>query len=270
MKLIKGCTLEELRNQTDSLQERGRLVAVFEQVCQAVGYAHARDVVHRDLKPANVMVGAFGEVQVMDWGLAKLLRTEKERARVEGDPEATTAETAIQRTRELDDETQAGSVLGTPAYMPPEQAIGAVDQIDQRSDVFGLGAVLCAILTGKPPYLGADAESTRQLAARAKLDDAFARLAACGAEPELVALCKGCLSVEKADRPADAGEVAKAVAGLRMAADERARQAEVDRAAAAAEAREQRKRRRVQLVLAAAVLLFFAGAALAAFSHRRS
>jgi serine/threonine protein kinase len=76
------------------------------------------------------------------------------------DAEATTPETAIRPAREHDDETRAGSVLGTPAYMPPEQAIGAVDQIDSRSDVFGLGAVLCAILTGHPPFRGADAEST--------------------------------------------------------------------------------------------------------------
>src|SRR5262249_30502834 len=80
------------------------------------------------------------------------------------------------------------------------------------------GAILCAILTGQPPYVGADAEATIQLAARARLDDAFARLAACGAEPELVALCRRCLAAERADRPADAGGVAQAVADLRAAA----------------------------------------------------
>src|SRR5262249_21307665 len=161
--------------------------------------------------------------------------------------------------------TGIGTVVGTPAFMPPEQATGAVDQVDERSDVFGLGAVLCAILTGQPPYVGADSESTRRLAARARLEDAFARLDGCGAEPAVVALCKRCLSPEKADRPADAGAVAAAVAGLRAEADERARRAEVDRAAAEAraqeeantrrvaeeKAREQRKRRRVQQALAA-------------------
>src|SRR5262249_45432516 len=160
---------------------------------------HAHGVVHRDLKPANVMVGAFGEVQVMDWGLAKALAS-RERQRPEADPEATTAETAVRPLREPDEATRAGSVLGTPAYMPPEQAIGAVDQVDARSDVFGLGAILCVILTGKPPYAGGDAESTRQLAARARLDDAFARLGACGVEPGWAKLCQRCLAAEKADR----------------------------------------------------------------------
>ena len=129
-------------------------------------------------------------------------------------------------------------MLGTPAYMPPEQAIGAVDQVDFRSDVFGLGAILCAILTGKPPFVGVDSESTRQLAARAKLDDTFARLDGCGAEGELVALCKQCLSPEQVARPADAGDVASAVAGLRTTSEERARQAQLDRVRAQAESRE--------------------------------
>jgi eukaryotic-like serine/threonine-protein kinase len=265
MKLIKGRTLQELLN------DRGgpgsfNLIAVFEQVCQAVGYAHAHGVIHRDLKPANVMIGAFGEVQVMDWGLAKVLMAgDGTPRRRDEDPDATIG-TEIRSIREADAGTQAGSMLGTPAFMPPEQAIGAIDQIDQRSDVFGLGAVLCTILTGKPPYIGADTESTRQLAARAKLDDAFARLDACGAEPDFVALCKRCLSPEKSDRPADAGVVAKAVADLRAAADERARRAELERvraegerAKAEAETREQRKRRRVQLALAATVALLVAG-----------
>ena len=78
--------------------------------------------------------------------------------------------------------------------MPPEQAIGAIDQVGKHSDVFGLGAILCVILTGKPPYVGADAESNRQLAARAKLGDAFARLDSCGAETELIALARRCLA----------------------------------------------------------------------------
>jgi hypothetical protein len=88
--------------------------------------------------------------------------------------------------------------------MPPEQAIGAVDQIDERSDVFGLGAVLCVILTGWPPFVANSAESTRQLAAQGKLDAAFARLDSCAAEPELVALCKKCLAADQNERPSRA------------------------------------------------------------------
>jgi tetratricopeptide (TPR) repeat protein len=263
MRLVKGRTLDSM------IGDRGEggpnLITAFESACQAVGYAHAHHVVHRDLKPSNIMIGAFGEVQVMDWGLAKIVGA----ATPAGEPtdaDATVAAaTAIDSDREADDVTRAGSVLGTPAYMPPEQAIGAIDQIDERSDVFGLGAILCAILTGQPPFVGGNAESTRQLAARAKLDGALLRLDGCQAEPELVALCKRCLSVEKADRPANATEVAQAVAALRAAADERARKAELDRAAAEAEAREQRKRRRVQLALAASVLSLLVAAGAAAW-----
>src|SRR5205085_11139114 len=135
--------------------------------------------------------------------------------------EPTAAASVIDSDRGAGDGTRTGSVLGTPAYMPPEQAVGAVNQVDARSDVFGLGAILCAVLTGRPPYAAADFESIRQLAARAKLGDAFARLDACGADPGLVELCKRCLAPEQADRPADAGEVAKAVHDLRAAADDR-------------------------------------------------
>src|SRR5262249_56041338 len=109
MRLIKGRTLDRL------LKERSpgspNLVAVFEQVCQAVGYAHAHRVVHRDLKLANVMVGAFGEVQVMDWGLAKVLGATAQRAEPTA-CDATVAATAIDSDRCADDATRAGSVLG--------------------------------------------------------------------------------------------------------------------------------------------------------------
>ncbi len=150
--------------------------------------------------------------------------------------------------------------------MPPEQAIGAVDQIDARSDVFGLGGILCAGLTGRPPFVGDTSESIRQSAAKGKVADAFARLDACAADRDLVALCKRCLSPEKGDRPADAGEVARAVADLRAAADERARQAELDRvrvegerATAEARAAERRKRRRVWTGAAVALTLAIVG-----------
>ena len=256
MKLVKGETLDDLlKARPDPAADRGQYVAAFEQVCQAVAYAHSRDLIHRDLKPANVMVGAFGEVQVMDWGLAKVLAAGDPPA--DADPQATGATTEILSLRGSDGSfTQAGSVLGTPAFMPPEQALGAVTEIDARSDVFGLGGILAVILTGTPPFAARSAEATRIQAAQGKLDECFARLDGSAADPELVALCKRCLAPERAARPADAGEVAAAVAALRQAADERARRAELDRvraegeaAAADLRATEQRKRRRVQAAL---------------------
>jgi eukaryotic-like serine/threonine-protein kinase len=249
MKLIKGSTLEDLlKERTSPAEDRGRFLAVFEQVCQAVGYAHAHNVIHRDLKPANVMVGAFGEVQVMDWGLAKTLTADRL-----VDESATEADeilgTEIHSLRDLDSATQAGSILGTPAFMPPEQAGGEIAKIDTRSDVFGLGAILCVILTGKPPYAGKDGETARLMAIRGQLTDALSRLDGCGAEPELVAICKRCLSLDPADRPANGGEVASAVAAFRQDAEERAKSAEIERARAEVAAAEQRKRRRVQAAL---------------------
>ena len=102
----------------------------------------------------------------------------------------------IPAPRDADLVTQVGSVLGTPAFMSPEQAGGDVQKIDERSDVFGLGAVLCAILTGQPPYSGSNADFVRVRAIRGETAEALARLDGCGADPELVALCKGCLARE--------------------------------------------------------------------------
>jgi serine/threonine protein kinase len=277
MKLIKGETLEELlKRRGDAAEGRGRFVAAFEQVCQALAYAHAHDVIHRDLKPANVMVGAFGEVQVMDWGLAKVLGA---RPGERTDPEETTAPTAVLSLRESDDLfTQSGSVLGTPAFMPPEQAAGAVRTIDRRSDVFGLGAVLAVVLTGRPPFVADTSESARVKAAQGDVGECFARLDGCSADPDLVVLCKRCLAPRPEDRPPDADQVAKAVAALRAAADERARRAELERVQAEGEAREalaraaeQRQRRRMLLTASGIIaLVLLAGLSVSLWQMRRA
>jgi tetratricopeptide (TPR) repeat protein/tRNA A-37 threonylcarbamoyl transferase component Bud32 len=259
MKLIKGRTLEDLlRQRGDPSAEHGRFLAVFEQVCQAVAYAHAHRVIHRDLKPGNVMVGGFGEVQVMDWGLAKVLTDAAAPAVPEGDLGETVAGTQIRGSdadSSPDSPTQAGSILGTLAFMPPEQAAGEVGKVDPRSDVFGLGAILAVILTGQPPYTGPDAEAVRVMAIRGDLAACLARLDGCGAEPDLVALCKRCLAFAPAERPRDAGAVAEEVARLRAAAEERARAAERERAAAEARALERWRRRRLAARAAAALAL---------------
>jgi len=256
MKLIKGRTLEELlKERPEPASDRGHFLAVFQQVCQAVGYAHSKHILHRDLKPANVMVGAFGEVQVMDWGLAKLFEADGGATHEPAAGTETTCGTVIQTAREPDSATLAGSMLGTPAFMAPEQAGGELNRLDERTDVFGLGAILCVILTGEPPYTGKSGENVRLMAIRGTLADAHSRLDQCGADAKLVELCRQCLSAEREARPRDAVAVAFTIAGYLAGVEERARQAELERAAAEARTAEQRKRRRVQLALAATVAL---------------
>src|SRR5262245_12197925 len=161
MKLVKGHSLAQLLGEREQpTADRPRLLGIALQVCQALAYAHAKGVIHRDLKPANVMVGSFGEVQVMDWGLAKVLAeggiADEERASRQHQDDGTQVRTARSGSAagRHGTDTEAGALLGTPAYMPPEQAQGDVALLDRRADVFGLGAILCEVLTGKPPYVG--------------------------------------------------------------------------------------------------------------------
>jgi serine/threonine protein kinase len=134
MKYVQGESLDFYSPRV-SLKDR---LAILQKICDAVSFAHSRGVIHRDLKPQNVMVGTFGEVQVMDWGLAKLLR-----APVAKPPGENRHRGAFQ--------TDAGTVLGTPEYMPPEQERGSTTILDERSDIYALGAILYYLLTLAPP-----------------------------------------------------------------------------------------------------------------------
>jgi tetratricopeptide (TPR) repeat protein len=266
MKLVRGETLEALLQRRASPQEDlPRFLSIFEQVCQAVAFAHARGVIHRDLKPLNVMVGQFGEVQVMDWGVAKLLRPSDGA----GEPPARNGGLAAP-PGQAGGVTQAGTAVGTPGYMAPEQARGELDRIDRRSDVFGLGAILYQVLTGKQPFAGPDALEQLLHAAAGELDEAFARLEGCGADAGLVALARACLNPAPEQRPGDAAEVARRVADYQRGVQERLQAAERARAVAEARVWEERKRRRLAVAAVVLLALALAGGAAAWYQHDRS
>ena len=147
MKLVRGRTLAEALSACRTLAERLELLPHYVDLCQAIAYAHSRGVIHRDIKPDNVMLGEFGETVVVDWGLAKVAGKKDIRGG------------QLQRDLKLlhdksTGKTMDGSAIGTPAYMSPEQADGAVADIDERSDVWSLGALLYELLTGRPPFEG--------------------------------------------------------------------------------------------------------------------
>ena len=137
MKLVQGRRLDQHRDELGGVPERLR---TFQKICEAVSFAHAHQVLHRDLKPQNIMVGHFGEVLVMDWGLAKLLNAE---IPAESNP---SRKIRLQQQPLSDADTAHGVVLGTPGYMAPEQARGDVGGVGPRADVYSLGAVLRFLL----------------------------------------------------------------------------------------------------------------------------
>ena len=219
MKLVQGRTLHELlRARPNPAHEAAQFLSIFEKVAEAVAYAHSKHVLHRDLKPSNIMVGRFKEVQVMDWGASKVLVAQSPERPAEISP-ASVVRTV--RTSESGPDTQAGSAIGTYAYMPPEQAEGDVEKVDERADVFALGSILCELLTGKPAYTGRDSDEVRRKAMRGDLSEARERLESCGAESDLVSLAMECLAAEPHDRLNDAAIVADRIAAHINAVEER-------------------------------------------------
>ena len=189
MKLVEGRSLDgaAARRRLD-LAGRLALLPHLIAVAEAVAYAHGQRVVHRDLKPANVLVGPFGETVVVDWGLARELGSGRGRSSARSPAAAPAAAGAGQ--------TVTGTVLGTPHYMPPEQARGL--PVDERADVYALGAMLYFLLAGAPPHAGRTAEEALAAAAGGRVEPVERR------EPEAPADLVAIVRKAMARRPATA------------------------------------------------------------------
>lgn len=202
MKYVRGQSMETWLRNCSALRDRLALISNFLDLAQGVAYAHSRGVVHRDLKPHNVMIGEFGETVIIDWGLAKILGDESNVDEV--------SEDRTQALREIsllgEGHTIEGEVIGTPAYMSPEQAAGLIETVDERSDVYALGCILYRILTGKTTFTWTSAEDV--------LDDILnvEPPAILSLEPnapqELVAICNRCLEKAPDRRYQNAKELA--------------------------------------------------------------
>ena len=246
MKVVRGRTLHEVIRalhaasgpETWGSTEEGwtlrRLLDAFHRACEAIAYAHARRVVHRDLKPANIMVGPFGQVLVLDWGLGKILAAEEEeRLELPRTWDGPPAEELgpVESDRSDIYATRAGVVGGTLQYMAPEQALALTDRLGPPADVWALGAVLHEILAGRPPYA---VKSTQELFQAAlsgppgppgPLVEGTARGPRTAGKPvpaDLWELCCACLQFAVGERPADAGVVAEVLGGWLEGARRRA------------------------------------------------
>jgi serine/threonine protein kinase len=203
MKLVRGKRLDEQAGHPTALSERLR---IFEKVCDAVAFAHAHGVIHRDLKPQNIMLGAFGEVLVLDWGVAK------EVGNAQPPPAGPTAAAPPSGATQ----TAHGTVLGTPGYMAPEQARGDVVRIDARTDVYALGAILHFLVTDRTPAAARSGTGpgASEPVGRRRFNRAVPR--------PLEAVCRKALADDPAERyagvPELAGDVANFLAGQRVTA----------------------------------------------------
>ncbi|MBI2920597.1 MAG: SUMF1/EgtB/PvdO family nonheme iron enzyme [Planctomycetes bacterium] len=219
-----GAVLRGLAFGGDAMRQvwsRARMLGAFQNVCQAVAYAHSKGVIHRDLKPANVMLGDYGETFVVDWGLAR------EKGEADEEPAAGPPRRVHDALTGSSRLTMAGQVLGTPAYMPPEQAAGNLKDLDEKSDIYSLGGILYEILALRPPYEGKTAPDVLAAVRAGRLDPPSKRAhpAAGPVPPELDAVVLHAMAVRPEDRHTSALDLARDVQRFLEGIAERERRA---------------------------------------------
>lgn len=279
MKLVDGMTLLEM---LDEKKPGGKsvlqLLDVFGNICRTMAYAHSNQIIHRDLKPENIMVGAFGQVHIMDWGLAKKIQpvsakpermatptNETEALSSSNGSDQSTGESAIDSTSQANMLTQEGDVFGTPAYMAPEQAQGKL--ADKRVDVFGLGGILFQILTGKPPFNEPTSTIALARSMQGDLKNAFELLEETDADPELVALVKDCLNADPDQRPVDAAWVLQRFESFSADRVEQLEQAKLQQARSRERLLAQEKRTRQAQWFSAAIFATFLAAGIVGYLY---
>jgi len=206
MRKMEGRTLAEVlaglkRGEPEGEWTRHRLLSAFTSVCHAIAFAHRRGILHRDIKPANIMVGSYGEVHLLDWGVARVL-----------------AEPWVTETRPTEAVvkpgfsglTHAGAVVGTPGYISPEQVAGVPEALDERADVFGLGALLYEILTLERAFAG-KGRIALERAVDGSVEDPRLKAPDRRIPDEMAEVCLGALEFRPADRPESAEELGRAV-----------------------------------------------------------
>lgn len=220
MKMVRGETMEKRLaaatrdarlGAAEKLERRLKLLDAFVDVCQAMAYAHARGVVNRDLKPSNVMLGEFGETVVLDWGLARVAghedRARKDVERVTLTVQPSTGENGSSKL------TMDGTIMGTPCYMSPEQARGDIETVDEKSDVYSLGAILYEIVTGHAPFSGMSAMEV--VVAVASKEPVAVLALEPGAPRELEALIRRAMAKDRGARLPSAKLLAEEVMAFR-------------------------------------------------------
>ncbi len=251
MKMVRGMTLRDMSLEDFTFSE---LMGTFLKICDAIAFAHAKGVIHRDIKPGNIMVGEYGEVLVMDWGLAKT-RGAKDAL----DEVVTTIRSGDDATKTLE-----GSVAGTPAYIPPEQAKGRTRDIDERSDIYALGAVLYEMLTLRPPFAGEDSAEMLAKAIRGNPEPPVTAAPDRHVPRELSAVCMKAMKYSRQDRYQTVKEFS---ADIRLFLEGRAVSAKEDTFAEAV-VKMVRRNKQVSVAIAVAALLLVAVGAVSVYNIR--